>query len=156
MILIIGGAYQGKFEYAKANFKEGHQIINNFHKYVRKTMQQGKDPELEAKQLMNKAVLAGNADKLGEIFGPCILQHTADKRRAEFRKTNRPHGNPLVPHRRFQLFRRNAESVRRAEKGQRFFIIERNVKRIDARDILKHTNDFRIIVAQNIQFQHAS
>ena len=40
MILIIGGAYQGKFEYAKANFKEGHQIINNFHKYVRKTMQQ--------------------------------------------------------------------------------------------------------------------
>ena len=27
-------------------------------------MQQGKDPELEAKQLMNKAVLAGNADKL--------------------------------------------------------------------------------------------
>ena len=64
MILIIGGAYQGKFEYAKANFKEGHQIINNFHKYVRKTMQQGGDPELEAKQLMNKAVLAGNADKL--------------------------------------------------------------------------------------------
>ena len=62
--MIIGGAYQGKFEYAKANFKEGHQIINNFHKYVRKTMQQGKDPELEAKQLMNKAVLAGNADKL--------------------------------------------------------------------------------------------
>ena len=44
MILIIGGAYQGKFEYAKANFKEGHQIINNFHKYVRKTMQQGGDP----------------------------------------------------------------------------------------------------------------
>ena len=43
MILIIGGAYQGKFEYAKENFKEGHQIINNFHKYVRKTMQQGKD-----------------------------------------------------------------------------------------------------------------
>ena len=65
MILIIGGAYQGKFEYAKANFKEGHQIINNFHKYVRKTMQQGGDPELEAKQLMNKAVLAGNADKIG-------------------------------------------------------------------------------------------
>ena len=96
----------------------------------------------------------GNADKLGEIFGPRILQHTADKRCAELRKTNRPHGNPLVPHRRFQLFRRNAESIRRAEKGQRFFIIERNVKRIDARDILKHTNDFRIIVAQNIQFQH--
>ena len=65
MILIIGGAYQGKFEYAKANFKEGHQIINNFHKYVRKTMQQGKDPELEAKQLMNKAVLAGNAGEDG-------------------------------------------------------------------------------------------
>ena len=60
MILIIGGAYQGKFEYAKANFKEGHQIINNFHKYVRKTMQQGGDPELETKQLMNKAVLAGS------------------------------------------------------------------------------------------------
>ena len=98
----------------------------------------------------------GNADKFGEIFGPRILQHTADKRCAEFRKTNRPHGNPFVPHRRFQLFRRNAESVRRVEKGQRFFIIERNVKRIDARDILKHTYDFRIIVAQNIQFQHAS
>ena len=28
MEMIIGGAYQGKFKYAKANFKEGHQIIN--------------------------------------------------------------------------------------------------------------------------------
>ena len=77
MILIIGGAYQGKFEYAKANFKEGHQIINNFHKYVRKTMQQGGDPELEAKQLMNKAVLAGNADKLVLVSDEalCRLMH---------------------------------------------------------------------------------
>ena len=83
MILIIGGAYQGKFEYAKANFKEGHQIINNFHKYVRKTMQQGKDPELEAKQLMNKAVLAGNADKLVLVSKNCINPswHDAGKSR---------------------------------------------------------------------------
>jgi len=89
MILIIGGAYQGKFEYAKANFKEGHQIINNFHKYVRKTMQQGKDPELEAKQLMNKAVLAGNADKLvlvSDEVGSGIVPIDAFER--EFREKN--------------------------------------------------------------------
>ena len=89
MILIIGGAYQGKFEYAKANFKEGHQIINNFHKYVRKTMQQGKDPELEAKQLMNKALLAGNADKLvlvSDEVGSGIVPIDAFER--EFREKN--------------------------------------------------------------------
>ena len=78
MILIIGGAYQGKFEYAKANFKEGHQIINNFHKYVR-----------EAKQLMNKAVLAGNADKLvlvSDEVGSGIVPIDAFER--EFREKN--------------------------------------------------------------------
>lgn len=64
MILIIGDAYQGKYEYAVEHFKDGYQIINTFHKYVRKTIQQGKDPEQEAEALVNKARMVGNLDKL--------------------------------------------------------------------------------------------
>lgn len=52
-------------------------------------MQQGKDPELEAKQLMNKAVLAGNADKLvlvSDEVGSGIVPIDAFER--EFREKN--------------------------------------------------------------------
>lgn len=50
---------------------------------------EGKDPELEAKRLMNKAVLAGNADKLvlvSDEVGSGIVPIDAFER--EFREKN--------------------------------------------------------------------
>lgn len=89
MIFITGNAYQGKFEYAKANFTDGYQIINTFHKYVRKTMQQGKDPLVETKNLMNRAILSKNADKLvlisDEVGGGVV---PVDDFEREFREIN--------------------------------------------------------------------
>ena len=52
-------------------------------------MQKGGDPELETKQLMNKAVLAGNADKLvlvSDEVGSGIVPIDAFER--EFREKN--------------------------------------------------------------------
>ena len=46
MILIIGGAYQGKTEYAKEHFK-GYEIKNQYHETVRKQMLEGMDPAEE-------------------------------------------------------------------------------------------------------------
>jgi len=43
MILIIGGAYQGKEEYALSRF-EKEQIVPDFHREVRLWVEQGLDP----------------------------------------------------------------------------------------------------------------
>lgn len=66
MILIIGGAYQGKTEYAKEKYgvnpdriydaeipkeTEGLFIIDHLHEYIKKQMKEGKDPETELLEL---------------------------------------------------------------------------------------------------------
>lgn len=66
MILIIGGAYQGKTEYAKEMYgvnperiydaeipKEtnGHFIIFHLHEFIKEQMKEGKDPETELLKL---------------------------------------------------------------------------------------------------------
>ena len=66
MILIIGGAYQGKTEYAKEKYgvntdriydaeipkeTEGLFIIDYLHEYIKKQMKEGKDPETELLEL---------------------------------------------------------------------------------------------------------
>ena len=66
MILIIGGAYQGKTEYAKEMYgvnperiydaeipkkTEGLFIIDHLHEYIKKQMKEGKDPETELLEL---------------------------------------------------------------------------------------------------------
>lgn len=65
MILIIGGAYQGKTEYAKEHFK-GYEIKNQYHETVRKQMLEGMNPAEEAeKYLSGKDKLVIISDEIG-------------------------------------------------------------------------------------------
>lgn len=52
MIFIIGGAYQGKTEYAKENFGNGYEIIDNYHLTVREQLLTGKLPMDELQSLL--------------------------------------------------------------------------------------------------------
>lgn len=52
MILIIGGAYQGKEAYVREHFPDGCDVILDYHLRIRKQLQEGKDPMEEAKQLV--------------------------------------------------------------------------------------------------------
>lgn len=54
MILLIGGAYQGKTAYAKEHRKEGYEVINHYHKKVREQLEAGLDPLKEAEKLIEK------------------------------------------------------------------------------------------------------
>lgn len=62
MILIIGGACQGKTEYAKVQFG-GKEIINHYHLKVKEQLKGGKDPLAEAEKLLaekEKCVIISN------------------------------------------------------------------------------------------------
>lgn len=54
MVLIIGGAYQGKEEYAQRKFGAGREIINGYHQIVKAQMKEGKEPLEEAKRLLSE------------------------------------------------------------------------------------------------------
>jgi adenosylcobinamide kinase/adenosylcobinamide-phosphate guanylyltransferase len=59
MIFITGGAYQGKYSYARHCFGEDCQIINAYQNTVRTQLEEGKNPIEEAKKL-----LEGDTEKL--------------------------------------------------------------------------------------------
>lgn len=52
MILIVGGAYQGKTEYAKEHFGAEYRLVEKYHEVVRRQMQEGKNPLLEVRKLL--------------------------------------------------------------------------------------------------------
>ncbi len=52
MILIIGGACQGKTAYAKGHFGEGYRFVNHYHQTVREQMLAGLDPMEKARELV--------------------------------------------------------------------------------------------------------
>lgn len=54
MILIIGGAYQGKTAYARQNFEKDHRIVNHYHLQVKEQLREGKDPLCEAENLLKE------------------------------------------------------------------------------------------------------
>lgn len=54
MILIIGGAYQGKTEYAKTQFDSQYKIVNQYHLKVKEQLQNGQDPLREAEKLLTQ------------------------------------------------------------------------------------------------------
>lgn len=54
MIFIIGGAYQGKTDFAKNNFGEEYQLINQYHLRVKEQLRKGKDPIAEAEKLLKE------------------------------------------------------------------------------------------------------
>lgn len=47
MVLVIGGAYQGKVEYVKEHYKDAPEIIPDLHIRIRDMMKEGIDSELE-------------------------------------------------------------------------------------------------------------
>ncbi|MDE5864062.1 MAG: bifunctional adenosylcobinamide kinase/adenosylcobinamide-phosphate guanylyltransferase [Lachnospiraceae bacterium] len=65
MILIIGGAYQGKAEYASSHFAPQYKIIDKYHLTVRKQMECGQDPFVEAKKLLEEDNLVIISDEIG-------------------------------------------------------------------------------------------
>ena len=52
MIFIVGGAYQGKTEYARLNYGTDYRIINGYHLKVRQQLEQGDDPLEEVKKIL--------------------------------------------------------------------------------------------------------
>lgn len=54
MIFITGGAYQGKYSYARENYSKEYMIINAYQDIVRKQMLEGKNPINEAESLLNR------------------------------------------------------------------------------------------------------
>lgn len=54
MILIIGGAFQGKTEYAKSQFDSGYKIVNRYHLKVKEQLQNGQNPLKEAEKLLTQ------------------------------------------------------------------------------------------------------
>ncbi|MCM1567914.1 MAG: bifunctional adenosylcobinamide kinase/adenosylcobinamide-phosphate guanylyltransferase [Roseburia sp.] len=51
MILIVGGAYQGKTVYAKEHFPDTYRKINQYHEEIRRQMKKGLNPLEEAKKM---------------------------------------------------------------------------------------------------------
>lgn len=51
MILIVGGAYQGKTTYAKEHFPDTYEKLNHYHEKIRLQMEKGMEPLEEVKKL---------------------------------------------------------------------------------------------------------
>lgn len=54
MILIVGGAYQGKKEYAVKEFGNEYEIVFDYHLRVREQLKEGKDIYKEAERLISE------------------------------------------------------------------------------------------------------
>ena len=52
MILIVGGAYQGKEEYAANTFPEGYKILKDYQEIIREQLKDEKEPLKEAERLL--------------------------------------------------------------------------------------------------------
>lgn len=52
MILVVGGAYQGKEEYAANTFPEKYKMIKDYQEIIREQLKAGKEPLEEAKRLL--------------------------------------------------------------------------------------------------------
>lgn len=62
MILIIGGAHQGKTIYAEQYKEQGYELIPSYHEIIREQLEQGLDPLKEAEALLTKK--ADHIDKM--------------------------------------------------------------------------------------------
>lgn len=55
MILVIGGAYQGKYDFVKNSFNvEDEKILNSFHLKVKKYLDEGKDTQSIVNEIFDK------------------------------------------------------------------------------------------------------
>jgi len=51
MILVIGGAYQGKEDYVREHFGENYTVIHHYHEEIRRQLREGTEPLKEAEKL---------------------------------------------------------------------------------------------------------
>lgn len=66
MILVVGGAYQGKTAYVKEHYGEDYRVLNCFQEQVRSWLEQGLDPMEETKKLpLSEDKLVIITDELG-------------------------------------------------------------------------------------------
>lgn len=52
MIFIVGGAYQGKTEYAREYIEKGYRLIDEYHKQVEVELREGLNPIEEVEKLL--------------------------------------------------------------------------------------------------------
>lgn len=64
MILIVGGAYQGKTLYADTHYGKTHRIVGQYHLAVRRQLAAGKCPLEEAAHLLEEARRDDSFDRL--------------------------------------------------------------------------------------------
>lgn len=89
MILIVGGAYQGKALYADTYYGKSHRIVGQYHLVVRGQLAAGKCPMEEAKHLLEEAKRDGSFDRLVVIsdeIGYGVVPADAFER--EYREAN--------------------------------------------------------------------
>lgn len=52
MILVVGGAYQGKMEYVKTHYPRDYLLIPDYHLEIKKQLEEGLNPVEEAKRFV--------------------------------------------------------------------------------------------------------
>lgn len=64
MILVIGGAFQGKETYVKEHFPEPYLAKGAYHEKIKEQMKAGKEPLDEAEKMLEDARAAGELERL--------------------------------------------------------------------------------------------
>lgn len=64
MILIVGGAYQGKGAYARENFGEDYDVINSYQLRVKGQLKAGENPMEKVQRLVAEKKAEGVFDRL--------------------------------------------------------------------------------------------
>ncbi len=85
MVLIIGGAFQGKTEYVKEKYgvkdaeiydavipnnPDGRIVINHLHEYIRRSMKNGENPEEEIEKITEHENVVILCDEIGNGVVP--------------------------------------------------------------------------------------
>lgn len=66
MILVIGGAYQGKYDFVKHSLNvEDEKILNSFHIKMKKWLDEGKDPQNIVNEIFDKGYEVIISDEIG-------------------------------------------------------------------------------------------
>lgn len=69
MIFIVGGAYQGKLEYALENYPEHFKIVNGYHSRVKEQLENKRDPLQEAERLIKELTEGGELIIISDEVG---------------------------------------------------------------------------------------
>lgn len=75
MVLIVGGSYQGKTEYARKNFPNA-KYFNHLHAFIKKRMENGKNQE-EILADIKEAISEGEWVLIADEIGNGVVPHEA-------------------------------------------------------------------------------